>query len=154
MNQAERIASRRRARRQHAIVGRVLLLDAQLPRGEPRTGMKPVERAGERGGRPAEAVAAGDMRQLVEQDEAPPLGGPSASAGSSTLGASVPQVIGMTGPWAMRSSTRRDSRISRDTRDIRPCQAASRAGSASRHSRDSMRRKTAMRSSSNTAPLA
>ena len=75
-----------RAGSQDAIVAGQLPFHAQAPRDPPHAGMDPVDGARRGGHQLREAIVAGDVRQLMEQDGAPPILGPRVGDGRNQDG--------------------------------------------------------------------
>ena len=65
-----------RARRDHAVVARELPFDPQPPRDPPHGRMEPVQGTGHECQRLGQAIATGDVRELVQDDRAPAIAGP------------------------------------------------------------------------------
>lgn len=74
--QVARVVRRRRADLQHRVVAGVLALLPKPARGHPDERVEPEERDGRVGDPLRGRVPAADVRQLVRQDHAPPLGVP------------------------------------------------------------------------------
>ena len=70
-----------RSRHEHPIVARELTFGAQPRCDVPHAGMKPVQGAGDGAEELRDAIQSRDVRQLVEQDHAPPVVRPVRGAG-------------------------------------------------------------------------
>ena len=76
LEQMTRVVTGLRARRDHAVVARELPFDPQPARDPPHGRMEPVEGTGHECQRLGQAVATGDVRELVQDDRAPAIAGP------------------------------------------------------------------------------
>ena len=76
LEQMTRVFTGLRARRDHAVVARELPFDPQPPRDPPHGRMEPVQGTGHECQRLGQAIATGDVRELVQDDRAPAIAAP------------------------------------------------------------------------------